>query len=132
MVPATGETLSQPTPESVVASAEKPDVALLVMVIVPEPVFARGVALKLKSAGDAVSDGPAPGGTPPPPPPPEAVPTAIESDWIREVEPVLSSTVTLKANGLPFATAGVPPIMPVAAFSVRPGGSAPELTIQFP
>jgi hypothetical protein len=37
----------------------------------------------------------------------------------------VSVTVTAKLNGLPVAVLGVPPIAPVDAFSVSPGGSAP-------
>jgi hypothetical protein len=44
--------------------------------------------------------------------------------WIPSVESV---TVTAKENGP--AVVGVPVIAPVVAFSVRPGGSAPELTV---
>jgi hypothetical protein len=44
--------------------------------------------------------------------------------------PTLSDTVTLKANGLPDALVGVPPITPVSAFSDNPAGSAPEYTVQ--
>src|ERR1035437_7443513 len=44
-----------------------------------------------------------------------------------ETVPVLSLTMTVKTNGLPVAELGTPLIMPDDAFSVSPGGSAPEL-----
>jgi hypothetical protein len=39
--------------------------------------------------------------------------------------------VTLKLNGLPVAVVGVPPMTPVLALSVNPGGNDPETTVQF-
>ena len=47
-----------------------------------------------------------------------------------ELPPTLSLTVTLNDTGLPAALVGVPLISPVAAFKVKPAGSAPELTVQ--
>ena len=35
-----------------------------------------------------------------------------------------------KRAGLPVAVVGVPPIAPVPAFSVSPGGNIPPLTVQ--
>lgn len=42
----------------------------------------------------------------------------------------LSFTVTLKLNGLPVAVVGVPAMVPVAAFSAKPGGKLPVFTVQ--
>jgi hypothetical protein len=46
------------------------------------------------------------------------------------VLPALSFTVTLKLNGLPVVLEGVPPITPLEAFSDKPGGNEPALTVQ--
>ncbi len=51
----------------------------------------------------------------------------IEKGCGDEAAPLLSFTVTLKLN-LP-AVVGVPPIIPLEAFSVNPPGSAPD-TVQ--
>jgi hypothetical protein len=47
-----------------------------------------------------------------------------------EMLPTLSLTVTLKLNGLPTAVEGVPLIAPLEAFSDKPGGNEPALTVQ--
>ena len=57
---------------------------------------------------------------------------AMDSDCAGEVVPLLSLTVTLKLYGLPTAEVGVPPITPVVAFRLRPGGSEPAATNQLP
>ncbi len=57
---------------------------------------------------------------------------AIDSGCGGETAPALSFVVTLKLNGLPVALVGVPPIAPLDAFSVKPGGSAPALRAQLP
>jgi hypothetical protein len=56
--------------------------------------------------------------------------TAIERACGAEVSPTLSLTVMLKPNGLPVALEGVPLITPLEAFSDKPGGNEPTLTVQ--
>jgi hypothetical protein len=55
---------------------------------------------------------------------------AIEKLCADDTLPAGSVAVTLKLNGLPVAVVGVPPITPVDAFSVSPGGKEPEETAQ--
>jgi len=59
-------------------------------------------------------------------------PAATVIDRLRagEVLPALSVTVTLKLNGLPTVVEGVPLIAPLEAFSHKPGGNEPALTVQ--
>jgi hypothetical protein len=54
----------------------------------------------------------------------------IERACGAEVLPTLSLTVTLKLNGLPVALEGLPLIGPLEAFSDKPGGNEPALTVQ--
>ena len=55
---------------------------------------------------------------------------AIDSFCTDEVFPALSPTLTLKAKGLPVALDGVPLMAPEEAFSAKPGGNVPALTVQ--
>ena len=54
----------------------------------------------------------------------------IDNGFAADVLEALSLTVTLKLKGLPTSVVGVPLMVPLEEFSVRPGGSAPELTNQ--